>query len=62
MKKNDAKLAKLQDIAKEEILSGGGFLDHGFTRPKVMLVLSYDRLYLLPPCPLFGVRKSISNL
>lgn len=39
VKKNDAKLAKLQDIAKEEILSGGGFLDHGFTRPKVLILL-----------------------
>lgn len=33
--KNDAKLAKRQEGAKE-LLAGDTFLDHGFTRPKVM--------------------------
>ncbi|KAA0058233.1 U3 small nucleolar RNA-associated protein 25 isoform X2 [Cucumis melo var. makuwa] len=35
--KNDSKVAKHQDCA--EILSGEKFLDHGFTRPKVVLIL-----------------------
>ncbi|KAF8035262.1 hypothetical protein BT93_C1325 [Corymbia citriodora subsp. variegata] len=33
--RNDTKMAKHQETAKGEILSGGEFLDHGFTRPKV---------------------------
>ncbi|XP_019054025.1 PREDICTED: U3 small nucleolar RNA-associated protein 25 isoform X2 [Nelumbo nucifera] len=37
--KNDAKLSKNQDAVKEEILSGDRFLDHGFTRPKVLILL-----------------------
>uniref|UniRef100_A0A9I9DFA3 U3 small nucleolar RNA-associated protein 25 n=1 Tax=Cucumis melo TaxID=3656 RepID=A0A9I9DFA3_CUCME len=35
--KNDSKVAKHQDCA--EILSGEKFLDHGFTRPKVLILL-----------------------
>uniref|UniRef100_A0A5B7BL58 Putative U3 small nucleolar RNA-associated protein 25 n=1 Tax=Davidia involucrata TaxID=16924 RepID=A0A5B7BL58_DAVIN len=37
--KNDAKVAKHQESAKEEILNDDGFLDHGFTRPKVLFLL-----------------------
>lgn len=37
--KNDAKQKKNEDSKKEEILYGGGFLDHGFTRPKVLFLL-----------------------
>ncbi|CAL9749080.1 unnamed protein product [Musa acuminata subsp. burmannicoides] len=37
--KNDAKLTKQQEDKKEEILSGGTYLDQGFTRPKVMFLL-----------------------
>ncbi|XP_057508744.1 protein NUCLEOLAR FACTOR 1 isoform X2 [Actinidia eriantha] len=36
--KNDAKVAKHQKSA-EEILNGDNFLDHGFTRPKVLILL-----------------------
>lgn len=35
--KNNSKMAKHQDCA--EILSGEKFLDHGFTRPKVVTVV-----------------------
>ncbi|KAF9618611.1 hypothetical protein IFM89_002306 [Coptis chinensis] len=37
--KNEAKLAKLPEINKEESSNEGGFLDHGFTRPKVLILL-----------------------
>ncbi|CAL9112271.1 unnamed protein product [Musa textilis] len=37
--KNDAKLTKQQEDKTEEILSGGTYLDQGFTRPKVMFLL-----------------------
>ncbi|KAH7570588.1 hypothetical protein JRO89_XS05G0140600 [Xanthoceras sorbifolium] len=37
--KNDAKVAKNKENSKEEILIGGGFLDQGFTRPKVLILL-----------------------
>lgn len=36
MAKNDAKVAKLQETTKNEILSSDEFLDRGFTRPKVL--------------------------
>ncbi|KAL5974184.1 hypothetical protein ACLOJK_030847 [Asimina triloba] len=36
--KNDAKVAKRGANIKEEIINDDRFLDHGFTRPKVMLV------------------------
>lgn len=36
MTKNNAKVAKHQESA-DELLNGDGFLDQGFTRPKVML-------------------------
>ncbi|XP_057978036.1 protein NUCLEOLAR FACTOR 1 [Malania oleifera] len=39
--KNDAKLAKQQDISKGDILAGEDFLDHGFTRPKVLILLPF---------------------
>lgn len=34
--KNDAKVAKHQESTKDEILNSDGFLDRGFTRPKVL--------------------------
>ncbi|KAL9664042.1 hypothetical protein QQ045_019439 [Rhodiola kirilowii] len=37
--KNDAKLAKHQESANEDILSNERYLDHGFTRPKVLILL-----------------------
>ncbi|KAI6697393.1 hypothetical protein NL676_017512 [Syzygium grande] len=37
--RNDRKMAKHQEAVKDEILSGGEFLDHGFTRPKVLILL-----------------------
>ena len=36
--KNDAKVADAQ--GQGGILNGDGFLDHGFTRPKVFIVLA----------------------
>ncbi|VVA91685.1 unnamed protein product [Arabis nemorensis] len=38
VKKND-KIAKHQETAEEEILSDDAFLDQGFTRPKVLIIL-----------------------
>ena len=35
VRKNDAKISKHQGRTKEDILPGDGFLDQGFTRPKV---------------------------
>lgn len=35
VKKNEAKLAKLQESVKADILNNEAFLDRGFTRPKV---------------------------
>ncbi|GKV00418.1 hypothetical protein SLEP1_g13106 [Rubroshorea leprosula] len=37
--KNDSKISKYQESAKEEIPPGDGFLDQGFTRPKVLILL-----------------------
>ncbi|CAK9170662.1 unnamed protein product [Ilex paraguariensis] len=37
--KNDAKVARHQESAKEEILHTDGYLDRGFTRPKVLILL-----------------------
>ncbi|GMP99176.1 hypothetical protein CsSME_00046754 [Camellia sinensis var. sinensis] len=37
--KNDARVAKHQKSAKEEILTGDGLLDQGFTRPKILILL-----------------------
>ncbi|XP_042498981.1 U3 small nucleolar RNA-associated protein 25 [Macadamia integrifolia] len=37
--KNNEKLAKHQGDVKAEIVSGDEFLDHGFTRPKVLMLL-----------------------
>uniref|UniRef100_A0A7N0TL50 U3 small nucleolar RNA-associated protein 25 n=1 Tax=Kalanchoe fedtschenkoi TaxID=63787 RepID=A0A7N0TL50_KALFE len=37
--KNDAKLAKHQGSATEDILSNERYLDHSFTRPKVLILL-----------------------
>ncbi|XVF50516.1 hypothetical protein PTKIN_Ptkin04bG0107400 [Pterospermum kingtungense] len=39
VRKNDAKISKHQESTKEDILSGDGFLDQGFTRPKVLILL-----------------------
>lgn len=46
VKKNEAKLAKLQDNVKVDILSNEAFLDRGFTRPKVFTYFhSYSSEY-----------------
>ncbi|KAJ4957649.1 hypothetical protein NE237_024760 [Protea cynaroides] len=37
--KNNEKLNKHEEAVKAEIVSGDGFLDHGFTRPKVLILL-----------------------
>ncbi|XP_017236482.1 protein NUCLEOLAR FACTOR 1 isoform X1 [Daucus carota subsp. sativus] len=39
--KNDAKVAKLQETTKNEILSSEEFLDRGFTRPKILILLPF---------------------
>ncbi|KAK4370104.1 hypothetical protein RND71_009579 [Anisodus tanguticus] len=39
VKKNEAKLAKLQENVKADILNNEAFLDRGFTRPKVLILL-----------------------
>ncbi|XWS73281.1 hypothetical protein CRYUN_Cryun02cG0114500 [Craigia yunnanensis] len=39
VRKNDAKISKHQESTKEDILPGDGFLDQGFTRPKVLILL-----------------------
>lgn len=39
--KNDAKVSKNQDNANEDLLKGDGFLDQGFTRPKILIILPY---------------------
>lgn len=42
--KNGTKLANAQ--GKGGILNGGVFLDHGFTRPKVFLLLSFGLIVI----------------
>lgn len=37
--KNDAKLAKHPETAREEVITGSNYLDQGFTRPKVLILL-----------------------
>ncbi|KAM7477704.1 hypothetical protein LguiA_025917 [Lonicera macranthoides] len=37
--KNDTKVSKHQENAKEDITNSDSFLDHGFTRPKVLILL-----------------------
>uniref|UniRef100_A0A1J3GHW3 Digestive organ expansion factor-like protein n=2 Tax=Noccaea caerulescens TaxID=107243 RepID=A0A1J3GHW3_NOCCA len=39
VKKNESKIVKHRETSEEEILSDNGFLDQGFTRPKVLIVL-----------------------
>ncbi|EEF42005.1 conserved hypothetical protein [Ricinus communis] len=39
VRKNDSKVAKHQKGAEEELLTIDGFLDHGFTRPKILILL-----------------------
>ncbi|KAK6235860.1 hypothetical protein SCA6_011197 [Theobroma cacao] len=39
VRKNDGKISKHQESTKEEILPGDSFLDQGFTRPKVLILL-----------------------
>lgn len=39
--KNDSKVGKHWENAKDELLSGDEFLDHGFTRPKVLILLPF---------------------
>lgn len=38
--KNDTKVSKRQENAKEDITNSDSFLDHGFTRPKVKVLSS----------------------
>lgn len=45
--KNDSKVAKHGENVTEQLLAGGGFLDHGFTRPKVVLIVFCDLLTML---------------
>lgn len=47
--KNDAKVAKNKESGKEEILVGDGFLDRGFTRPKVAFSAYFYVLVMLTP-------------
>ncbi|XP_030930139.1 U3 small nucleolar RNA-associated protein 25 isoform X2 [Quercus lobata] len=44
--KNDTKLAKHPESADNEMLNGDSFLDHGFTRPKVLILLPLRRIAL----------------
>ncbi|XAR60244.1 hypothetical protein NMG60_11033522 [Bertholletia excelsa] len=44
--KNDGKVSRNQENAKEEIFNGDGFLDHGFTRPKVLVLLPLANIAL----------------
>ncbi|KAJ8437066.1 hypothetical protein Cgig2_025913 [Carnegiea gigantea] len=37
--KNDAKLAKHPETAREEVITSSNYLDQGFTRPKVLILL-----------------------
>ncbi|XP_010539417.1 PREDICTED: U3 small nucleolar RNA-associated protein 25 [Tarenaya hassleriana] len=39
VKKNEAKIAKHQETSAEEVLCDDAFLDQGFTRPKVLILL-----------------------
>ncbi|XP_010459374.1 PREDICTED: U3 small nucleolar RNA-associated protein 25-like isoform X1 [Camelina sativa] len=39
VKKNDSKIGKHRETSEEEVLSDDGFLDQGFTRPKVLILL-----------------------
>ncbi|RID51819.1 hypothetical protein BRARA_H02459 [Brassica rapa] len=39
VKKNESKIAKHRETSEEEIISDDGFLDQGFTRPKVLILL-----------------------
>ncbi|CAH8388937.1 unnamed protein product [Eruca vesicaria subsp. sativa] len=39
VKKNESKIAKHRETSEQEILSDDGFLDQGFTRPKVLIIL-----------------------
>ncbi|GAV76017.1 DUF1253 domain-containing protein [Cephalotus follicularis] len=39
VKKNNAKLARHQETAEEKVLIDDGFLDQGFTRPKILILL-----------------------
>lgn len=39
VKKNESKIAKHRETSEQDILSDDGFLDQGFTRPKVTLSL-----------------------
>lgn len=48
MTKNERKLAKNQEIVDDKILKGSAYLDRGFTRPKVLILL-----------PLAGIARRI---
>lgn len=44
--KNEAKLAKHPENVREEVVNSEKYLDHGFTRPKVLIVLPYASIAL----------------
>ncbi|KAJ8770512.1 hypothetical protein K2173_018003 [Erythroxylum novogranatense] len=39
VKKNDSKVVKHKESSKDEFIADDNFLDHGFTRPKVLILL-----------------------
>ncbi|KAH1067897.1 hypothetical protein J1N35_032884 [Gossypium stocksii] len=47
VRKNNAKIDKHQMSGKEEILPGDNFLDQGFTRPKILILLPLRSIALL---------------
>lgn len=46
VKKNKAKLTKAQGNMQRDVLNSDAFLDHGFTRPKVLILLPYASIAL----------------
>ncbi|CAK7337527.1 unnamed protein product [Dovyalis caffra] len=42
--KNDSKVGKHRENSEDELLNGDEFLDHGFTRPKVLILLPFRNI------------------